>query len=100
MKLNFEMDYEAYSIDSSYYDQYAYLALDDNKSYRFMVGPNNKALITKSELAEIMDGAFYKVHEASAEWNEWEHPDWKYNPDADKYEWKNPLIELEPDPVI
>jgi hypothetical protein len=51
---------------------------------------------TKSELVAIMDGALYKFHAATAEWNELEHPDWKYNPYIDQYEWKNPLIELVP----
>lgn len=51
---------------------------------------------TKSELAEIMGGAIYKCHEATAEWNELEHPDWNYNPYINKYEWTNELIELVP----
>ncbi|WDA67438.1 hypothetical protein [Lactococcus lactis] len=51
---------------------------------------------TKSKLAEIMGGAIYKCHEATAEWNELEHYDWDYNPYIDKYEWINPLIELVP----
>lgn len=51
---------------------------------------------TKSELAEIMDGALYKGHEATAEWNELENHEWNYNPYINKYEWINPLIELVP----
>lgn len=55
-----------------------------------------KMIFTKSELTEIMDGAIYKCHEATAEWNELENQDWNYNPYIDKYEWINPLIELVP----
>ncbi len=51
---------------------------------------------TKSELGKIMGGAIYKCHEATAEWNELENQDWKYNPYINKYEWINPLIELVP----
>ena len=51
---------------------------------------------TKSELAEIMDGALYK----SADYCEFMElpPDWVMNDKADKWlcEWINPLIELVP----
>ncbi|MEG0809463.1 MAG: hypothetical protein RSC67_01590 [Carnobacterium sp.] len=58
--------------------------------------PHFKTHFTKSELAEIMGGAIYKCHEATAEWNELEHHDWNYNPYINKYEWINPLIDLVP----
>lgn len=52
--------------------------------------------ITKSELAEIMDGALYK----SADYCEFMElpPDWVMNDKTDKWlcEWINPLIELVP----
>lgn len=50
--------------------------------------------ITKSELAEIMDGALYK----SADYCEFMElpPDWVMNDKTDRWlcEWINPLIEL------
>lgn len=49
---------------------------------------------TKSELVKIMDGAIFKLSEATAEWDESEHLDWNYNPYINKYEWTNELIEL------
>lgn len=49
---------------------------------------------TKSELAEIMDGALYK----KADYCEFMElpPDWEMNDENDKWlcEWINPLIEL------
>lgn len=51
---------------------------------------------TKSELAEIMDGALYK----SADYCEFMElpPDWVMNDKTDKWlcEWINPLVELAP----
>ena len=51
---------------------------------------------TKSELAEIMDGALYK----KADYCEFMElpPDWEMNDENDKWlcEWINPLIELVP----
>lgn len=64
-----------------------------NKNGRY---ENKYSKFTKSELAEIMGGAIYKCHEATAEWNELENHEWNYNPYINKYEWINPLIELVP----
>lgn len=56
----------------------------------------NKNSFTKSELAEIMDGALYK----SADYCEFMElpPDWVMNDKTDRWlcEWINPLIKLVP----
>ncbi|WP_282798858.1 hypothetical protein [Lactococcus lactis] len=101
VKLNFEMDYEAYSIDSSYFDEYAYLTVDDSR-YKFEVYPNDMIAISKSELAKIMDGALYKQTDSLP--FEWlysfeslkEKLGWEFNETIDKWEYTNPLIELVP----
>lgn len=55
-----------------------------------------RTAFTKSELAEIMDGALYK----KADYCEFMElpPDWEMNDENDKWmcEWINPLIELVP----
>ena len=64
-----------------------------NKNGRY---ENKYSKFTKSELAEIKDGAFYKKA-AYCEFMELP-PDWEMRDEKDKWlcEWINPLIELVP----
>lgn len=70
-----------------------------NKDGRY---ENKYSRFTKSELAEIADGAFYKQTWALP--FEWlsnstslkEGLGWEYNETIDKFEYTNPLIELVP----
>lgn len=69
------------------------LYLDENGAFdlKYFAHP-----FTKSELAEIKDGAFYKKA-AYCEFMELP-PDWEMRDEKDKWlcEWINPLIELVP----
>lgn len=68
----------------------------------FEAYPNKIDCFTKSELAEIMDGALYKQTDSLP--FEWlysfeslkEKLGWEFNETIDKWEYTNPLIELVP----
>lgn len=101
--------------NTNYHPDYVYFLCEDGKSIApcfesitEWTEPHAKAndfhlgMFTKSELAEIMDGALYKQTWALP--FEWlsnstslkEGLGWEYNETIDKFEWTNPLIELVP----
>lgn len=104
VKLNQDVKY--YSQDYEWHESINYIETWLDKYFDF-APESDRATFTKSELSKIMDGALYKQSDCLPfEWlysleqlrNEF---GWEYNESIDKWEWKNPLIELVPvDEVI
>ena len=111
VKVKLLTDYDAFSVDSSYYDESLYLCYENEYSKILKLTVYGlKATFTKSELAKIMDGVLYRTfaHQFDPELaeelyklgyrttqttEEWIEARYEFD---NIWEWINPLIELVP----